>query len=236
MVERPGRPVNGVVAVTAFDRIAKRALMVLVPVARSTAGTFRLVSSIGMAIRTGQLRVFTQKRKTCEVVIEANLGDPILAVVAAAAIRSQTPGVDIVLGMARAAFEGQFHLVGRLDMAGLAFGQGMLSAQQEAGHRVVVEVDFAPARFSVATFAICAVAPLMLVVLHVAIETGPTRFQHLHLRLVTRAAACRPVRPAQGKIGQPVMLEPYAGPSARVVASGAFGADGPLMHVILGMA
>lgn len=191
---------------------------------------------VGMARYTFAGRMSAQQRKAGELMVEAHLRGPILAIVAGAAFRAEIAGMGIVVAVAVDALAGQVLLYCRCGMTGLAGRCGVGAEQRKTGHGVMIEINLLPVGFRVAARAILAIAAFVGVVHPVAADAGD-RWAGLTWRFAVAALAGRlPVGAAQWKLGHGIMVEPDLRPSAHGVAILAFGPVGPLVGVVRSMA
>lgn len=207
MIELPGLPVRCRMTVAAGGRRSQCADMVPVIMTIGAGGAFCRERPVCMTAGACHLGMISQQRKTCEIVIESDVGLPVVAVVAAPARLAQLSGVCILGRMARSAFGRRPRFAGGNSMAGFALCQGVPTGQRKAGHRVVVEVDRLPCGFHVAAGAILAVAALMRILCRMTAKASGWRLGDFGRLLVAPLACGCAMRAFQCERCHPVMIE-----------------------------
>lgn len=101
MVERPHRPIDGVVAGATLRRGTERPRMLLVLVTIRAGGSCRAVGSIFVARTALETRMTAEQWETRQRVVESDLACPVLAVVTARAVPPQTTRVFVIFPVAR---------------------------------------------------------------------------------------------------------------------------------------
>lgn len=100
MVEAPGRPVAGGVAVLALCGCSQRSGMMLVCMARRAGVALGGIALVGMACGASQCGMLAQQGEAGQVVIELDRPGPNGSGMAAPTIAAQLPGMRILLGVA----------------------------------------------------------------------------------------------------------------------------------------
>ncbi len=126
MIESPALPVGCVVARLAICRRAQRTAMMIVIVARCARHSFCREALVGMAIDALHIPVLAKQREARQRMVEPDAAGPTARVVAARAILAQFARMLIVLRVAGATLGGKLHHIGGLNVAGFAFGLGVL--------------------------------------------------------------------------------------------------------------
>ena len=233
VIETPRLPVTCRVAIAAFGGRAEPALVMFVDMAIGALRPLDRKGLVSVAIGAFQRRVLAQQWEAGQRVVEADVGRPVVGIVAAAARRAELGLVDVVLIMAGRALRYQLHLVRGLDMAILAARLRVFPQQREAGHGGVVEFHRLPIGFGMAARAIGPVAALVAVVFLVTAEAGGRRGGNLRRLGMAAFAARLTVRAAQGEVGKPVVIELDARPALRNMAIRALRPVCALVAVVL---
>lgn len=236
VIERPGSPVIDGVTRLALGWSAQRSLMMRIRMAIGAGSPGSGKAVVGMARHAFAGRMSAQQRKAGELMVEAHLRGPILAIVAGAAFRAEIAGVSIVFAVAVDALARQVLLYCWCGVAGLAGRCGVGAEQREVGHGVMIEINLLPVGFRVAARAILAVAAFVGVVHLVAADAGDRRAGLTRRLTVATLAGRLAVGAAQWELGHGIMVEPDLRPSAHGVAVLAFGPVSPFVGVVRCMA
>lgn len=233
VVEAPHLPIGGVVAIAAFGWRTQCSLMMRILVAIGASRARRGESLVLVTRLAFDLRMLAEKRERSQRMVETDIGFPVVGIVTAPARRAQFRPVYVVFVMTGGTLRDQFDLVRSFHMAILAASRRVFAQQREVGHRVVVEIDFLPIVFGVASGAIGAVAALVSVVFLVASDTSGRRRGDLGRLHVAALAGRAAMRAAQRKLGHSVMVEFDPVPRPRDVAIAALRSVFSLVGIVV---
>lgn len=155
--------------------------------------------------------------------------------VAAAAVRPELPGVNVVLRVTRYAIRAQPELLRWPFVAGSAREARVSPRQREVRLLRVVELPDSPAHGGMTTCAVPSEAPFVYIVCRMAVTTASRRIAKLAGE-VTLLAGYGGVKPGQREARAVMVEAQIRPPGRRAVACGAVGAELPAMHVIDAMA
>lgn len=170
MVETPADPAVRVVAQRA---IAGQAALVMLILVAARAGPRRLLEGgRAVAFLARHNGVAPDEREACDIVIEGHLPAPAGLFVALLAAGAQLRLMRVILLVAGDAGCCELVAIKVAGVTGIAFDLGVLSAQRELGHAVVIELHGLPLGRGVASLALGAVACRMSVLQAMAGDAG----------------------------------------------------------------
>ena len=231
MVECDIPPPVGGVATAAVGAKGPLVLVILL-VAVYASGGRALVNVVGVTTGAGRLGMAADKREGRLVMVECDLL-PIAGHVATGAVGAKGPLVLVIL-LVTAHTCGRRALVDIIDVATGADRLGVGTSEREGRLAMVECGDLLPIAGHVATSAVGAKGPLVLVILLVTVHASGGRAL-VDVVGVARGA-CRLGVGAGEREGGFVVVERDLLPRAGCVATGTVGAQGTLMAVILLMA
>ena len=206
-------------------------VLVILLVAGHARSRRALVDVVGVATGADHLGMASNERERRLVMVECDIPPPVGGV-ATAAVGAKGSLVLVILLVAVYASGGR----ALVNVVGVATGAGRLgmAADKREGRLVMVECDLLPIAGHVATGAVGAKGPLVLVILLVTVHASGGRAL-VDVVGVARGA-CRLGVGAGEREGGFVVVERDLLPRAGCVATGTVGAQGTLMAVILLMA
>lgn len=235
MVELPGLPVDGIVAVGTVAGIASVVWIFLgVTIDACTRGVTKAVRFVaGLAFR---LSVSAKQREAGQVVVEEYVLFPGGLVVTVQALDALFPVMRIVFSMTVVTAGSDRYVEDRLHMA--AFTVERLVGAEERVIRVplVVEGDFSPELCRMAGLTLRAEVPVMLVLFQVARDTRRVESIRERFIRVTVTAGQLAVPAVEGESRIPGVIETRIRPRRRVVAAVTLVAAASVVHVVVGMA